>query len=376
MASAKKAFQVWGVHNTVKARATVSRSLVSKTIDCHLIERGEKTDFDQSASPSRVAQTRACWHRDQGKQNTRNKRKCGVWCWLDRRSTVRIEQRLSLPLTRVSKLWNTLWASLNLFKVLCFIMHIEKENSCLLYPSYRLYDKTGKILEVSRGVHCQDKKDPLGVVASIGMQFLFGMIIGKWSEQLIALEINNSAIQFSYHGSFLDYSNCSWYWQLRHSEAIREGANHNVARSTDFQGSWITRRLPSNSERNRPCRRRFPQHNHSISYGIVINPFDLFQTKLSATILISKLWPLLELPKSLKLSRSVAGILTREYECIRRCSFHETTNFVEKVLALGGAKNHLVAAPDCDIVMTASDVTASFSGCSGQVSIPPFVRNA
>jgi len=38
----------------------------------------------------------------------------------------------------------------------------------------------------------------------------------------------------------------------------------------------------------------------------------------------------------------------------------------KKVLALGGAKNHLVAAPDCDLAMTASDVVASFAGCAGQ----------
>eukprot|EP00842_Homolaphlyctis_polyrhiza_P004211 jgi/Hompol1/4791/HPOL_003879-RA len=38
----------------------------------------------------------------------------------------------------------------------------------------------------------------------------------------------------------------------------------------------------------------------------------------------------------------------------------------KRVLALGGAKNHLVAYPDCLIEMTASDVVASFTGCAGQ----------
>lgn len=38
----------------------------------------------------------------------------------------------------------------------------------------------------------------------------------------------------------------------------------------------------------------------------------------------------------------------------------------KKVIALGGAKNHLVAAPDCKIDMTAADIVASFAGCSGQ----------
>ena len=54
-------------------------------------------------------------------------------------------------------------------------------------------------------------------------------------------------------------------------------------------------------------------------------------------------------------------------------------NLNKRVLALGGAKNHLVAAPDCHPDMTAQgknarqedglilkDVVSSFSGCSGQ----------
>jgi len=38
----------------------------------------------------------------------------------------------------------------------------------------------------------------------------------------------------------------------------------------------------------------------------------------------------------------------------------------KKALALGGAKNHLVAAPDCNVDMAASDIVASFAGCAGQ----------
>jgi malonate-semialdehyde dehydrogenase (acetylating)/methylmalonate-semialdehyde dehydrogenase len=38
----------------------------------------------------------------------------------------------------------------------------------------------------------------------------------------------------------------------------------------------------------------------------------------------------------------------------------------KRVLALGGAKNHLVALPDCDVDMAASDIVASFGGCAGQ----------
>ncbi|KAJ2488797.1 hypothetical protein IWW37_004501 [Coemansia sp. RSA 2050] len=38
----------------------------------------------------------------------------------------------------------------------------------------------------------------------------------------------------------------------------------------------------------------------------------------------------------------------------------------KRVLALGGAKNHLVALPDCNLEMTARDIVASFTGCAGQ----------
>jgi malonate-semialdehyde dehydrogenase (acetylating)/methylmalonate-semialdehyde dehydrogenase len=42
-----------------------------------------------------------------------------------------------------------------------------------------------------------------------------------------------------------------------------------------------------------------------------------------------------------------------------------TSNF-KRVLALGGAKNHLMVLPDANVDMTASNVVASMSGCAGQ----------
>merc|ERR1740123_832826 len=38
----------------------------------------------------------------------------------------------------------------------------------------------------------------------------------------------------------------------------------------------------------------------------------------------------------------------------------------KRCLALGGAKNHLVAVPDCNIAMTSTDIVNSFCGCAGQ----------
>lgn len=39
---------------------------------------------------------------------------------------------------------------------------------------------------------------------------------------------------------------------------------------------------------------------------------------------------------------------------------------LKRVLALGGAKNHLIVMPDADVEMTSSNVVASMSGCAGQ----------
>ena len=39
---------------------------------------------------------------------------------------------------------------------------------------------------------------------------------------------------------------------------------------------------------------------------------------------------------------------------------------LKRVLALGGAKNHLIVMPDADVEMAASNIVASMSGCAGQ----------
>jgi methylmalonic acid semialdehyde dehydrogenase len=41
-------------------------------------------------------------------------------------------------------------------------------------------------------------------------------------------------------------------------------------------------------------------------------------------------------------------------------------NTFKRAVCMGGAKNHLVAMPDCNIAMCAHDITASFVGCCGQ----------
>ncbi|KAF9928784.1 hypothetical protein FBU30_002104 [Linnemannia zychae] len=66
-----------------------------------------------------------------------------------------------------------------------------------------------------------------------------------------------------------------------------------------------------------------------------------------------------------------------DHEDVKAVTFVGTSHIAEmvsqrchklnkRVLALGGAKNHMISAPDCNIEMTSTDVVNSYSGCSGQ----------
>jgi malonate-semialdehyde dehydrogenase (acetylating) / methylmalonate-semialdehyde dehydrogenase len=46
--------------------------------------------------------------------------------------------------------------------------------------------------------------------------------------------------------------------------------------------------------------------------------------------------------------------------------YRRGTASLKRVLALGGAKNHLLVLPDADLEMTSTNVVASMSGCTGQ----------
>lgn len=51
---------------------------------------------------------------------------------------------------------------------------------------------------------------------------------------------------------------------------------------------------------------------------------------------------------------------------VAKLVYQRATNSLKRCVALGGAKNHLFVLPDANPVMTASNVTASMSGCAGQ----------
>jgi malonate-semialdehyde dehydrogenase (acetylating)/methylmalonate-semialdehyde dehydrogenase len=51
---------------------------------------------------------------------------------------------------------------------------------------------------------------------------------------------------------------------------------------------------------------------------------------------------------------------------VAKIVYQSATHHFKRVLALGGAKNHLVVLPDAKEDLTAQNVTASMSGCAGQ----------
>jgi malonate-semialdehyde dehydrogenase (acetylating)/methylmalonate-semialdehyde dehydrogenase len=51
---------------------------------------------------------------------------------------------------------------------------------------------------------------------------------------------------------------------------------------------------------------------------------------------------------------------------VAKIVYRRGTASLKRVLALGGAKNHLIVLPDADLEMTSTNVVASMSGCTGQ----------
>src|SRR5207253_1330850 len=51
---------------------------------------------------------------------------------------------------------------------------------------------------------------------------------------------------------------------------------------------------------------------------------------------------------------------------VAKIVYRRGTANLKRVLALGGAKNHLIVMPDAEPDMTSSNVVASMSGCAGQ----------
>ncbi|KAJ3302129.1 hypothetical protein HDV03_005420 [Kappamyces sp. JEL0829] len=158
----------------------------------------------------------------------------------------------------------------------------------------------GNVLEVSRGVTCQDIRRPHGVVASI-VPFNFPFMVPHWTLP-IAIATGNTMI-------------------IKPSEKV------------PMTMSFVMRLLKEAG---------LPAGVVNLVHGtapVVQSLCDHPDVKAVTFVGTTK----------------VAELLS-----------HRCRQLNKRVLALGGAKNHLVAAPDCNIEMASSDIVASFSGCSGQ----------
>jgi acyl-CoA reductase-like NAD-dependent aldehyde dehydrogenase len=158
----------------------------------------------------------------------------------------------------------------------------------------------GKNMEVSRGVRCEEHRDPVGVVASI-CPFNFPIMVPFWTLP-IALTMGNVMI-------------------MKPSE------------KTPITMSIVADLIKKAG---------YPDGVFQIVNGAVdvVNAL-CDHPGISAVTFVG--------------SSKVAELV------YKRCSA-----LCKRVLALGGAKNHLVALPDCDIDMASSDVVSSFAGCAGQ----------
>ncbi|TPX30867.1 hypothetical protein SmJEL517_g05672 [Synchytrium microbalum] len=180
------------------------------------------------------------------------------------------------------------------------LQELSKANETVEYSISLPQLMQGKILEVSRGVFCEDRRSPLGVVVSI-VPFNFPAMVPHWTMP-IAIATGNTFILKTSEKVPLTMCRCA---ELLKEAGLPDGV-FNVVHGT---AETVTALI-----------------DHKDVVGV---------TFVGST--------------------PVAEIVAKRARALNK-----------RVLALGGAKNHLVAAPDCNIEMTSSDVVASYTGCTGQ----------
>lgn len=158
----------------------------------------------------------------------------------------------------------------------------------------------GRVLEVSRGIQCMEKREALGVVAAI-VPFNFPAMVPMWTIP-ISLVMGNCVI-------------------LKPSEKV-------------------------------PCTMNL-MVDLMIKAGV---PSGVFQIVHGTVEVVTAMCDHPDITAvSFVGSSKVAEIV-----------FDRCNKVNKRVIALGGAKNHLIALPDCDVGMVAKDIVASFAGCCGQ----------
>lgn len=160
-------------------------------------------------------------------------------------------------------------------------------------------DLGGK-MEVSRGVHCEYRREALGVVANI-TPFNFPVMVPMWTLPIV-LTLGNSYI-----------------WKPSEKTPL---ASNLIAQSLKDAG------LPNGVL-------QVLQGGRETVESIIDHP----------------------LVKAIGFVGSTA---------IAKSIYHRGTQLGKRVLALGGAKNHLLLLPDANLELSGSGISDSFTGCAGQ----------
>ncbi|CAI5729605.1 unnamed protein product [Hyaloperonospora brassicae] len=158
----------------------------------------------------------------------------------------------------------------------------------------------GRTLQVSRGITCQEVRDPLGVVACI-VPFNFPVMVPMWTIP-IALTMGNCVILKPSEKVPLTMTRVA---ELLVEAGVPSGVFQVINGTVD----------PVNSLCDHP--------------------------EIAAVTFVG--------------SSRVAQLVARRCRALDK-----------RVLALGGAKNHLVALPDADVDVASKDIVASYAGCAGQ----------
>lgn len=159
---------------------------------------------------------------------------------------------------------------------------------------------TGDILEVSRGVFCEDHRVPMGVVACIA-PFNFPVMVPHWTIP-IALMLGNTMI--------FKPSEVVPLSMIRCAELLTEAG--------------------------------LPDKVFQLAHG---------QREMVEAICDHPGISTISFVGSTKVAQIV---------------YKRASQSLKRVLALGGAKNHLIVLPDANPDMTAANVSASMTGCAGQ----------
>jgi len=180
------------------------------------------------------------------------------------------------------------------------LAEVAKANETVEWPCSLPQLACGKILEVSKGITCQESREPLGVVSCI-VPFNFPCMVPMWTIP-ISLTVGNCVI-------------------CKPSEKVPSG----MMRMAELM----------------------------VEAGV---PAGVFQIVHGAVDVVNAICDHPDIVAvSFVGSSKVAEIVS-----------HRCHKINKRVLALGGAKNHLIALPDCDIGMASRDVVVSFAGCCGQ----------